>query len=504
MKRIFAVFLVITLLAVLCACETSSAEKPTTAETIREIATTAPESNEVESGGPESTETVPNETETVELLPGELLVGHARVDITPRITTPLRGFGGTSSRMSNTILEPLYASCVAITGENRQTVLIIAIDLITTEFVDKLIPVISERTGVPVDNIFINASHTHAAPDVANGSKAFYYPYMRELEKLFADVAVTALLDRAPAQMSYGSIETERMTFTRHYQYSVSGGEMGYSFGAVDAVANSGMAEHVTQPDETMHVIRFGRENGNDIVMVNWRAHPLLHSGKGRLELSADFISGFRRSVELTEDVHFVYLQGASGNMNSITAIPSEVRTEDNHEYGAIMADYSLECLSNMTKAENTRIRTAQTMLEAKVYHETDSLYEAALGLTGDSFKENSYGIRSKHHATHIIDRYRRGETEQLELNAVAIGNAVAFVTAPDELFDTNIVELEAQSPFAMNFALTLTNGHMGYLPSLIAWEYTCYETDVTTYVPGTAEQVRDAFLSMLDQMAGK
>ena len=91
-----------------------------------------------------------------------------------------------------------------------------------------------------------------------------------------------------------------------------------------------------------------------------------------------------------------------------------------------------------------------------------------------------------------------------MELNAFAIGDAVAFVTAPDELFDTNIVELEEKSPFAMNFAMTLTNGHMGYLPSAIAWEYTCYETDVTTYVPGTGEQVRDTFLTMLESIAEK
>ena len=432
MKRLYAFILAITLLFSLCACGQSSAEQPTESSTIQP-------------------------TETIASTPGELQVGYARVDITPRITTPLRGFGNTSSRMSNMILEPLFASCVAITGENGQTVLIIAIDILTSEFTGKILPAISERTGVPVENIFINASHTHAATDVLNGAKAYYIPYMKELQELFSDVAVMALLDRAPSQMTYGSIETENMTFTRHYQYMSTSGKVSYSFGSVDAVSNSGISEHITEPDETMHVIRFTREDDKDVVMVNWRAHPLLHSGEARLQLSADFISGFRTAVELTEDVHFIYLQGAAGNMNSITAIPSEIRTEDNHEYGSIMADYLFACLANnMQEAEGSEIK-----------------------VTGSDAVIN-------------------------KLNAFSVGDSVAFVTAPNELFDTTSVYMEENSPYPMNFTLGYTNGGKGYVPtaSLYDYDYEWYEVRVTPYPRGTAEKVQEEFVTMLQQLS--
>jgi len=429
---------------------------------------------------------------------GVFRVGYSRVDINP--TEPVDLGNG---RFATKILEPIFGTCTAVTDETGNTVLLLATDLqrASDTYVNGARRLISQATGVPESQIYISASHTHSSVFVDSATMPSVAKYDTQLILWLVQAAEEAMADRMPAELYYGSVETENMNFVRHYKYLDANGKTQYFGSNFGKETINNTTSHATDADPTLHLIRFAREGAKDVVMANFRAHPTISQGN---HISSDWVGSWRTSLELQYDCRFVFFQGAGGNVNSSSKLADEKRTTDYNEYGAIMADYSLECLSNMTKAENTRIRTAQTMLEAKVYHETDSLYEAALGLTGDSFKENSFGIRSKHHASHIIDRYRRGETEQLELNAVAIGNAVAFVTAPDELFDTNIVELEAQSPFAMNFALTLTNGHMGYLPSLIAWEYTCYETDVTTYVPGTAEQVRDAFLSMLDQMAGK
>ena len=439
MKRVLLViFLAIAVLSALCGCGLSSAEEPSTNATTQTTETTAPEE-------------------------GELLVGYARVDITPKITTPLRGFGDSSVRMSNRVLEPLFISCVAVTGENGKTILLMAVDNEMSDFANKVIPGISKKTGVPEENIFINASHTHAAPAMNNSSEAFYISYVRELKTLSADVAVLALQDRAPAEMSYGSVETESLTFTRHYTYySTTGNNLSYAFGGVDGIANSGMAEHLTEADETMHVLRFAREEAKDIVMTNWRAHPLLQSGEYRLDLSADFVGAFRTAVELSEDCNFIYFQGAAGNMNSITAIPSEIRTEDNNEYGAILAAYVSDCLANnMQKAEGSEIKI----------------------IGSDNTEE-----------------------ELPELHAFSIGQSVAFVTAPNELFDSTSVYMEENSPYPMNFTLGYTNGGEGYVPTTLFYNYlpayTWYEVGITPYPRGTAEKIQEEYVKMLEKLS--
>ena len=74
-------------------------------------------------------------------------------------------------------------------------------------------------------------------------------------------------------------------------------------------------------------------------------------------------------------------------------------------------------------------------------------------------------------------------------------------MTAPNELFDTNSVWIEENAPTAYTLTLGYTNGHYGYVPSKLAWEYSCYESDITYYTAGTAEQIQQTFLDMLGKM---
>ena len=435
MRRLFLLFLALSIVFALCACDQTSMDA-STADTTPSIETTEP---------PVS----------------KLLVGYARVDITPKITTPLRGFGDSSARMASTVLEPLYATCTAVTGDNGVTALFFSVDLCRANFADKVISSISESSGVPEEYIFISVTHTHAGPDISNSGEAFYMNYMKELKAALPEAAIRAMHDRSPADMTYGTIPTEGLTFTRHYQYTSSSGKVTYSFGGVDAIASNGLAEHVTEAYEDMHVIRFDREEGKDVIVTNWRAHPLLHSGGGRQEVSADFVGGFRTAVELTQDCHFMYLQGASGNMNSITAIPSESRTEDSNVYGALLAGYLSDCLAqNMQVADGYTVKALSDVVVAN----------------GD-----------------------------LNLSAVAIGNSVSFVTAPCELFDSTTVFVEENSPYPLSITMGYTNGHKSYLPTKNLFEYLpdyeWYEVGVTPHEAGSAERLQEKFVEMLNKL---
>ena len=59
-----------------------------------------------------------------------LQAGFGRVDISPTLSVPLSGYGNTISRMSQGCLDPLYATCVAITDGQDNTVLLITTDMI--------------------------------------------------------------------------------------------------------------------------------------------------------------------------------------------------------------------------------------------------------------------------------------------------------------------------------------------------------------------------------------
>jgi len=112
-------------------------------------------------------------------------------------------------------------------------------------------------------------------------------------------------------------------------------------------------------------------------------------------------------------------------------------------------------------------------------------------------------GIRSQFHAGAIWWNSERTKEEDgwIILNAVAIGDAFAFVTFPGEMYDSISVRMEENSPFFTTMMLGYCYHHLGYLPSRVAYKYTSYETDITRFAAGTGEQVADTQVKMLEEL---
>lgn len=98
-----------------------------------------------------------------------LTAGFYRKDITPREGgIPLAGYGSTDKRPAADIWNRLSANAVALGDENGVQMIEITNDLInnTNEMVEIYREKIQEATGVTAERIFVNATHTHSAPDV--------------------------------------------------------------------------------------------------------------------------------------------------------------------------------------------------------------------------------------------------------------------------------------------------------------------------------------------------
>ncbi len=100
-----------------------------------------------------------------------LQVGFGREDITPAYSMPMRGYDNPMERWSQTVLDPLYTTCIAFRDADGNTVLLYHNDLCSTPatvftFIRKEI---SEQTGIPVDNIMVSATHTHSGPGSNHG-----------------------------------------------------------------------------------------------------------------------------------------------------------------------------------------------------------------------------------------------------------------------------------------------------------------------------------------------
>ena len=456
-------------------------------------------------------ETEPESTQPTQAKGDVFQVGYSRVLMNPSESIPLSGYGNERERYCQNIIDDICATCIAVTGEDGNTILMLTMDL-AVGYSGVTVPartLVAERTGIPYENIYMVGTHTHSGPAIGLSSHLPMEKYMAQCVDWLIQACEEALADRAPAYMYTSSVETEGMNFVRHYtvednatgEISVIGDNFGTPIGKT-------YLGHATEADPTMFLVKFQREGRKDIVLANWRAHPHFTGGSAAYNLSSDFIGSFRTAMETLYDCDFAYFQGAAGNINENSRIPEEEACVEYRSYGSKLAEYAISGLENMTPVVGAQVKNEQITFTAKINHTFDDLFFRAKEIaavwqaTFDSAQCNAMGnpvgIRSPYHAEAIVSNYNRAETEEITLNAVSIGDNLSFVTFPGEYFDTNAVYVEENSPFATTMFFGYCNEHYGYMPSKIAYEYTSYETDITRFAEGTAEEVQQAFVDKL------
>ncbi len=442
-----------------------------------------------------------------------LCVGYSIVDITPKEATPLRGFGATQHRISNDVQYSLKATCVALTGEDGNTVLLIETDLVSAEdFIYDARVLINKATGVPEDQIMIAGSHTHAGPDLSQYTFPSVENYRLYLMEQLQKVSAEALADRKSAEVWYGSAETTGLNFVRNYkQVGENGNEEYFGDNYGQLVTPNDTAQGMTEADPTLHVVKFTRQGEKDIVLCNFRAHPSFHGSSSKYSVSADFIGAFREAMILQHDCDFMYVQGACGNINSYSRNPSVADITDCEQYGTLLTQTATEAMQNMTKGSGMSVKHKQMIIEGEVNHEMDSLVIQARNIsTVWNLNRNiseciemgaPYGIRSPFHANAITARSKEGPTQPYELNVITVGDSIAFAVCPFEMFDTLSVMLEEQAPYSHVFMVGYANEKICYMPSAYGFEYTCYESDICRFVAGTGEIIVEHLLDAMQEL---
>jgi len=422
-------------------------------------------------------------------------VGYARADITPTEPVPLMGYGNTIRRISGPVLDPLYATCVAISDAKGETVLMLGIDATVPSYRGYIQETVGEALGIPAERIVVNVTHTHSAPD-QDAKHPGVEPYRELYKKACVEACLAAYADRKAATLFYGSIETEGLNFVRHYRMD-DGSFAGDNFGDWTnhhAVANA------TEVDPTMHLLKFVRQDAPDVVVMSWRAHASITGGSTKPDVSADFVGSVRAYLEEQTGCLFAYWQGCAGNVNPRSRIPEQDCTRDYLEYGKLLGGFALKGLDALTEQPEGDIRFEKYVFPARVNHSQDHLAGKAAEIKAYYSETNDwkgakemgapFGIRTPFMAGGIVKRAAYGPTWDTTVTALALNDQLAIVAASHEMFDTTGQYVEDHSPFKNTIALGYTNGQLGYMPTAYAWWYSCYETDCTRFAAGVAEDI--------------
>ena len=80
----------------------------------------------------------------------------------------------------------------------------------------------------------------------------------------------------------------------------------------------------------------------------------------------------------------------------------------------------------------------------------------------------------------------------------IALGDELAWVGFPGEMFVEHGLALKRASPFRYTMIHTLANGSIGYVPTRKAYSQGAYEDTATRCAPGSGEKLVDVATRLL------
>ncbi|MHB1354399.1 MAG: hypothetical protein ACYCZF_00320 [Anaerolineae bacterium] len=232
----------------------------------------------------------------------QLMVGFARARITPDKPVHMAGYGY-RNKLNLAVRDNLYANAIAFTN-GAETVLILATDLVSFDLEGntELKGAIRAATGLALNSIITNTSHTHAGPMVVrNAYQPFEAAYFGSLLVNCAQVARQALATLSPATLHVGAAPLD-IGKNRRFRTSE---------GVVAMVPNP-----VGQTLPEVTVWRFKRACGEDVLLWSAPIHGVVMH-EDNLLISGEWMGAAVRNVEAAQPgVKAVFLQGCCGDQN--------------------------------------------------------------------------------------------------------------------------------------------------------------------------------------------
>jgi hypothetical protein len=119
------------------------------------------------------------------------------------------------------------------------------------------------------------------------------------------------------------------------------------------------------------------------------------------------------------------------------------------------------------------------------------------------TMKDNR-GFREKVEAFKILDvAAREGKPLEVEVQVIALGRDVAWVSLPGEIFVELGLAIKRDSPFRHTFIAELANGSIGYIPNRAAYAEGNYEPISARCAAGSGEMLVESALRQLRAIHG-
>ena len=393
--------------------------------------------------------------------------------------------------------DPIHTKAVTISN-GEKTIMFITNDLIglDEDIANKIIFGIKGNFNIPEENIFISATHTHAAPDIFDwefDKRFFQY----ELNKQAKENIIQTIVENGLKSTK----ELKKVSL-----------EFGQS--RCKGVASNRIEKDAPVDDLVSSIFLIGEDKLPICTIVNYACHPTV-LGAENIYISSDYPGVLQRLVEekFGEDSICMFMNGACGNQSTRFTR----RCQDFNEVermGKLLFGSMLVSYDNRKTIEDSSINGIKEYFEfprkrlpnkeeAKAYYETMSQKLNEAKKDSKLPPEELRGIITKYQGASMTLKLQE-VLENLNLRAaiqLARLGSLVFVGVPVELFNDYGFLIKEKSKFPNTIIVGYTNGMLGYVYTPESYRDGDYEAWSSPFDINTGEILTKRVIDLMEKL---
>ncbi len=446
-------------------------------------------------------------------LPGayaaEMTAGVAVIDITPPPSYRMSGYF--HERLSTGTSDPLQAKAIVL-RQGGESAAMVFCDIIgiSAEVSARTRESVTEKTGIPFENILIAATHSHTGPLYFGALRKYLHDkaisehgadpceridYPSAFVARLVEVIRRADAAAKPVRLKAGSAQQKGLSFNRRFH--LKDGTVRFNPG----VLNPNIVKVAGPIDPEVGIVSFLRGDSDKPIaaLVNFALHL---DTVGGTKYAADYPYYVEQSLRERYGDDFVLLfgTGTCGDLNHIDVTKKERLKTDyiGRTLGATVGSAAEKLKAVVRPALAVRQEIVQVPLQR---YGPEEIAQARESIKKVGTRELSFLDQVKAYKILAVEM-RGGERIGLEVQVFRLSREVAIVGLPGEVFVDLGLAIKRASPFATTLVIELCHDAPGYIPTKKAFAEGSYETVNSRIAPGGGEKMAEAAIRLLNALA--
>jgi hypothetical protein len=462
--------------------------------------------------------------------PAALAIGVAEADITPPQGFPMAGYY--HERLATGVRDPLKAKAVVFQQGNMSAAWVVADLTAISRDLCVAVREAAAKTGIPAEHIVVSGTHSHTAPDYSR----HLYDYLaqpaaeRDPEsypaKLIAGIA--GAIDRAkaaarPASLSAGSVtQATPVSFNRRFVMKDGSIRTWQRLDNPEVVRAAGPID----PEIGLLLVRDAENQMPRGLLSNFALHL---DTVGGLQWSGDYPYYIEQAMRKSLGAELISAFGAGtcGDINHADPVAKERNSTE--KIGNALAATIEAGLKDLPGVENPtlQVRTAVVSLPLEaVTPEQLARAKELIPIAKEGGKVEFFDLVPAYKAV-ILDHLQHqppqvkaadyvswglshqwagvGKSLPVEVTTITLGDDVALVFLPGEVFVDLGLAIKRGSPYRTTLVVELANCvETIYIPTRAAYAGGGYEVANSAVQPGSGEMLVEAALQLLRKSASQ